>query len=250
MHIDWWTLALQTINVLILVWLLGRFFYQPVVNIIEKRRVEATKLLAEGAAARAAANAEKAGIAAVRQGFAAEREKLLADARMQAEAERDAVLKQAAEAATKLRADGEAGLARDRAAMQEAMVQRASTLAADIARKLLERLPEDVATMSFLNALSQQVQALSPKTRMLLAEAKSADVITAVMPTDPLQAQCRKALEGILGTHAKLTFRCDPSLIAGVEIRSDVVVLRNNWRDDLVQILKELGPDNGQHQTS
>jgi F-type H+-transporting ATPase subunit b len=30
MRIDWWTLALQTANVLILIWLLGRFLFRPV----------------------------------------------------------------------------------------------------------------------------------------------------------------------------------------------------------------------------
>jgi F-type H+-transporting ATPase subunit b len=250
MHIDWWTLALQTINVLILVWLLGRFFYRPLVDIIEKRRVAASKLLAEATAARAAADAEKAGIAATRQGIATEHERLLADARKQAEAERDAMLRKAAEMAAKSRADGEAGLQRDRAVMQEAVLQGAGALAADIARRLLERLPADVATMSFLNALSHQLQAISPQTRALLAAAANAEVITAVPLSDPLQAQCRKALEGILGTQAKLTFRSDPGLIAGVEIRSGAIVVRNNWRDDLAQILKELEADDGQRQTS
>ena len=250
MHIDWWTLALQTINVLVLVWLLGRFFYRPVVDIIEKRRAEAAKLLAEAAAARAEADAEKAGIAATRRGFATEREKLLADARKQAEAERDAMLRKAAELAAKSRADGEAALTRDRAEMQQAMLQGAATLAADIARRLLERLPADLATMSFLDALSHQVQAISAQTRNLLAAAANAEVITAAPLDDPQQAQCRKALEGILGTQAKLTFRCDPGLIAGIEIRSGAIVLRNNWRDDLAQILKELGANDRQRQTS
>jgi F-type H+-transporting ATPase subunit b len=250
MHIDWWTLALQTVNVLVLVWLLSRFFYRPVVEIIEKRRAAAAKLMDEAKAARAAADAEKAGITATRQGFAAEREKLLAEARSQAEAERQTMLKRAEAAAARIRADGEASLARDRAAMQEAMLQRAGTLAADIARRLLERLPAEVATMAFLDALSHEVQALSPQARALLAAAESVDVITPVPLNDPQEAQFRKALKGILATGAKFTFHCDPGLIAGIEIRGDTIVLRNNWRDDLAQILKELGADDGQHQTS
>ena len=34
MRIDWWTLALQAVNVLILVWLLGRFLFRPVMDAI------------------------------------------------------------------------------------------------------------------------------------------------------------------------------------------------------------------------
>ena len=52
MRIDWWTLALQTVNVLVLVWLLGRFLFRPVMDIVAKRR-GGGKLLADAAAARA-----------------------------------------------------------------------------------------------------------------------------------------------------------------------------------------------------
>ena len=38
MRIDWWTLAFQTINVLILIWILSQFLFRPVVAIIEQRQ--------------------------------------------------------------------------------------------------------------------------------------------------------------------------------------------------------------------
>ena len=41
MHIDWWTLAFQTVNVLVLIWILGRFFFRPVADIVAKRQAQA-----------------------------------------------------------------------------------------------------------------------------------------------------------------------------------------------------------------
>ncbi len=38
MHIDWSTLALQTINALVLVWLLARFLFRPVAEIVAERQ--------------------------------------------------------------------------------------------------------------------------------------------------------------------------------------------------------------------
>ena len=35
MTIDWWTLGLQAVNVAVLIWLLGRFFWKPVAAMIE-----------------------------------------------------------------------------------------------------------------------------------------------------------------------------------------------------------------------
>ena len=71
MTIDWWTLGLQTVNVLILVWLLGRFFWRPVAAMIEQRRAAAQRMLAEAEAKRAQATAALAEIERTRAGFAA-----------------------------------------------------------------------------------------------------------------------------------------------------------------------------------
>ncbi len=38
MSIDWWTLGFQTVNVAILIWLLGHFFWKPVAAMIEAER--------------------------------------------------------------------------------------------------------------------------------------------------------------------------------------------------------------------
>ena len=40
MHLDWWTIGLQTINFSILVWLLHRFLYKPVLTMIDARKAE------------------------------------------------------------------------------------------------------------------------------------------------------------------------------------------------------------------
>ena len=38
MTFDWWTLGLQTVNIVILVWLLQRFFWAPIAGMIAERR--------------------------------------------------------------------------------------------------------------------------------------------------------------------------------------------------------------------
>ena len=54
MQIDWWTLGLQTINVLILVWILSRFLFRPVADIVAsaRRRRKAAGRCAEAARGR------------------------------------------------------------------------------------------------------------------------------------------------------------------------------------------------------
>lgn len=249
MHIDWWTLALQTVNVLILVWILARFFYRPVADIIEKRRAAAAKLMSDASDAQKAVDADKAAIAAARAGFAAERDVLLAKARKDADAAKDAVLQQAAAAAAALRTQGEAALAHDRKAMEQAMTGRAGTLAVDIAQKLLETLPPGFATAAVLSGLGAQLAALPQKNRALLAAAARGSglaVVTAAALDAAQQAACRKTIEDFLGAPATLAFQADAALIAGLEIRGEAITLKANWRDDLARIQQNLANDDGQ----
>ena len=45
MEFDWTTFALEVLNFLVLVWLLKRFFYRPVLAMIEARRAENAKMI-------------------------------------------------------------------------------------------------------------------------------------------------------------------------------------------------------------
>ena len=77
MHFDWWTLALQTVNVLVLIWLLGRFFFRPVMNIVAKRQAEANKLLSDAASARHEAAAVRSDAETARAEVGAEQDRLI-----------------------------------------------------------------------------------------------------------------------------------------------------------------------------
>ena len=47
MEFDWTTFTLEIINFLILVWILKRFLYRPILDVIAKRRAGIEKTLAD-----------------------------------------------------------------------------------------------------------------------------------------------------------------------------------------------------------
>src|SRR5277367_5620120 len=102
MTIDWWTLGLQTVNIVILIWLLQRFFWKPIAGMIAQRRVAAQKALADAEAARDKAKLDLVDIDKTRAGFAAERETILTDARATAEHASAAKLAEAGQQAAAL----------------------------------------------------------------------------------------------------------------------------------------------------
>ena len=85
MHLDAWTIGLQTVNFAVLVWLLHRFLYKPVLRMIDTRRAEIQQHYDAVKAAEEQAQARLAAIVSERAGIAAEREAALKTAAAQAE---------------------------------------------------------------------------------------------------------------------------------------------------------------------
>jgi F-type H+-transporting ATPase subunit b len=245
MHIDWWTLALQTVNVLILIWILGRFFFRPVAAIVAKRQEETKKLLTDAALARQQAADARAEADKIRAEIGAERDHLIAEARKSAQAEKQDLLAQASQDVAKLRSEAKAAIAQDRLAAEQAIVGHAGELSVEIARRLLERFPSEIALAAFLEGLCQKVRALAPEAKANFTSATTSDQVIEIVTTAPLSkeesARVRDALKSAFGLELPFAFRADASLIAGIELHSPHAIIRNSWRADLERIREELG---------
>lgn len=242
MRIDWWTLALQTANVLILIWLLARFLFRPVADIVTRRQEEANKLLDDAAGMQRQAEDARADLERARANIVAGRDKAMAEAHTAAESERLALLTRTNEEITKLRAEADAAISRDRIAMEKTLIERTRELSVEIARRLLERVSPMIAAEAFLVGLCQQARALPPqeRTAFMATEADSIEIVTA----SPLNAEeaerIRSAIEEAFAGRRAFAFRSDPAVIAGIELHSRHAVIRNSWQGDLERIHKEL----------
>jgi F-type H+-transporting ATPase subunit b len=252
MHADWWTLALQTVNVLILVWILARFFFRPITDIVAKRQEETKKLFDAAAAARKQAadaygQAEKA-----RAEIAAGRDRLLAEAQKAAQAEKNKLEQEVARDAAKLRRESETAIARDRAAAEKQIMEHASALSVDIARRLLERMPPNFALEAFLTVLCDEIGKLSVDVRTAFLAATT-DRPIEVLTRGPLSERetnrVRDTLMQAFGTELPFTFRGDANVLAGIELHGHNVFLRNSWRADLERIRQELNRERNAKQS-
>ena len=238
MHPDWSTLALQTVNVLVLLWLLQRYLFRPVMAIIAARRQAAETLLAEAAQQRAAAQATAEDFARRAQTSAAEAEQLRAAAQTEAAAERARLLAEARAEIDKLRADAAAALRRDRAAQRHALESEARALAVTIAFRLLSRLPGPAATAAMLARLDADLAALPPE--QLRALAGPLDVVSAAPLSAEEQAACAALLARRIDPSLSLHFGVDPALLAGIDLRGAHAVLRRSWQAELDRIGQDL----------
>jgi F-type H+-transporting ATPase subunit b len=243
MTFDWWTLGLQTVNVLILIWLLGRFFWRPVAAMIEERRARAESLLDQARAKRDAADAALAEITQRRAGFVQEGEAILREARAQAEQARAELLRQAEAEAGAVRAAAQASIEKDRDETERAWAEKAGDLAVSIAAKLATRLDGESVHAAFLHWLVARIEQLPEEVRKGVAAGLPLEAVAA-SPLDAVEQACaREAIGAAFGGRVEITFVSDPSLISGLELRSPHFILKNSWRADLDSILAELTHD-------
>jgi F-type H+-transporting ATPase subunit b len=245
MTIDWWTLGIQTVNVVILVWLLGRFFWRPVAFMIEQRRATAERILADAEAKRIEATAALAEIERTRAGFAQEREAILAAAHEVAERARVARLEEVARQTASLEARAKAAIEKEKVEAEKAWAARSSRLAVDIAARLAVRLDGPAVRAAFLDWLLKEIRGLPEPVRQAAAANGIALEAISATPLDPADQERYRALIGdAFGAHPQIVFKADPALIAGLELHGPHLVMSNSWRADLARILVELTNDN------
>ncbi len=239
MSIDLGTLALQAVNVFILIWLLQRFFWRPVASIIEQRRVAAQAMLDDAAKKQAQAEAEKARAEQVRAGFAQERAAILAAAQAEAAKLHAAAETEAASAAKALEAATRARLGTEAEAERAALRAQAVALGVRIAERLVARLDTPALRAAFLDGTVRELATLPAELR----QSMRALSVTTPAPLPPEeQVACAARLRTALGGgEVAIDFAVNPALLAGLELSGGMLSLRNTWRADLERIQAELG---------
>lgn len=243
MRIDWWTLALQALNVLILVWLLGRFLFRPVMDAIAARQTAVQALLDDAQGAKDRAEAEAQALKARNDGFLADASARRAEIQTEAEIERQRLLTQARAEASAVVEQGHATIDAEHSRLAAQWQEKAGSLAASMTGALLGRLPPEQTMRGMVEALKARLTDLSDAERRSLAAATSITIATPAPLEADLQDDVLHALKGRLPDTLVPGFTVDPDLIAGVELRTPHIVVRNSWRADLDAMIASLNED-------
>ncbi len=242
MHLDAWTLALQTVNFAILVWLLRRFLYRPVLRMIDRRKGEIDKQFAEAEAALSEAKVKLAAVEGERDGLAAERAAVLKAAAEAAAAASETLRARAERDAAALLEGGRRTLAEERGQALKDARAAALDLGADIARRLAGDVPPELRAEAWLGRIERHLAGLAPDRRRELLGDSTATVrvVTAIELPEPVKTAWRARLVAALGGTPAIEFDVDPSLVAGADLHLPGAVLRYSWRSSLDAIRTEL----------
>ncbi len=223
MALDWWTLALQVFNFLVLVWLLQRFLYRPARRVIEERRAREEAALTEARRLQEEAAAKEAELEARAKALEAERAKLREAMRGEIESERERIMDEARREAAELLAGTRKTLEEERRRLLEGLKAEIAALATDLARRILEELRGPLLDEVFFARLERHLLDMAEAERRELlgaaeGEAARLRVVTATPAGEKRRRDWRNRLERIFGAALTLDFAEEPALVAGVEL--------------------------------
>ena len=238
MELNWTTFALEIINFLILVWILKRFFYQPVLEVIARRRAGIEKTRADAQQLQDEA-----------QALRSQYENRLTEWDKERRAAREQLVKEIeAERAQRLQTlSGELAQERERSAiveqrrlenLQRHLEQTALSQGAQFATRLLSLSADSQLQEKLLDLLLQQLDTL-PAARLedlrsgVGAAPDSIGVTSAFTIDKPARGRLEQALGACLGAQLSFQYQEDPELLAGVRITLGAWVLHANLKDEL-----------------
>ncbi|MEX2355992.1 MAG: hypothetical protein WD535_03055 [Thermaerobacterales bacterium] len=252
MIINWYTIFFQIINFMILVFLLRRFLYEPIIAVMDKREQRIVQREKDAAARQEAAAKESRAFRAKTDELQQRTDEILAEARAAAREINYELLEEARREVDNTRRRWHNAFESERETFLHELRRRIGRQAGLIARRCLADLAdaklEDLTWQSFVT----RIGALSEEKRSELRQALAADdyelTIHSAFGTDDdqltvLEAKLHELLPD-LDMPLKLLAKTDPALVCGLELETGGYRLAwsvDGYLDNIEeQILKEL----------
>lgn len=243
MLIDWFTIGAQVLNFLVLVWVMKRFLYKPILDAIDTREARIAAELADADAIKAEARKERDTFKHKNEEFDQQRATLLKKVSDEAQIERQRLLDEARKAADALSARRQETLRNDAHNLNQAIRRRTQQEVFAIARKALT----DLATTSLEERLAavftRRLQEMDSQAKEGFAESlETASEPAVVRSAFDLPAEQRAAIQNALNqtfsAEIRVRFVTEPALISGIELATNGQKVSWSIADYLVSVEK------------
>jgi F-type H+-transporting ATPase subunit b len=246
MLIDWFTVAAQAVNFLILVWLLKRFLYKPVLAAIDEREKRIAGQLQDAEKKKAEASREQTDFLHKNEEFEKQRSALLLEATNAAKTERDILLETARKDSEELRSKLQKGVYDEFENLNRKIGTLAQQEVFSIARKTLADLANVSLEERMTDIFIQRLHDLNDKQReelkaSLHASSKPALVRSAFDLTPPQKTAIESVVKPLIGEETGIDFETRPDLISGIELAANGNKLAWSIADYLTSLTSSVG---------
>ena len=226
MLIDWFTVGAQLLNFLILVWLLKRFLYKPIIEAIDIRERRIAAELADAAAKKIAADKERDEFRSKSKALDEQRGALLAKAADEAAAERERLIAQARSEAAVLRANQESALRHDQMKLNCDIARLAQGEVFAIARKAMADLADAGLEERMGEVFTRRLREMDAKAKESLAAALATGsepaILRSTFEMPPKErSTIQNALNEAFAADVKIRFETGPGALCGIELTAN-----------------------------
>ncbi len=226
MLIDWFTVLAQIVNFLVLVWLLKRFLYKPILSAIDAREKHVVDQLAEAASNKAEAERQLKDLRRKNEVFEQQRDDLLRQAASEARVERRKLIAEAREEADLLRVKRQEMLRNEQLNLNKEIIRRTQQEVFAIAHKALADLAGTKLDQRMAEIFISRLHELSGEERTrLIADFASSSRPATLRSAFGLPESQRTALESaikeVFGKETQVLFETSPDLVSGIELAAD-----------------------------
>ncbi len=246
MLIDWFTVGAQALNFLILVWLMKRFLYKPVLDAVDAREQRIAAAIADADQKRAEATKEREEFQHKNDEFDQQRAARVTQATAEANAERQRLLDDARQAAEALSAKRMEMLRREVHTLTQALGHRTQQEVLAIARQALTDLASTSLEARMAYVFTRRLREMGGEVKAGLAESlKSASepaiVRSAFDLPDEQRSAIQRALNETFSDDVRLRFETAPDLVSGIELTANGQRLAWSIAEYLASLEKAIG---------
>jgi F-type H+-transporting ATPase subunit b len=221
--INWFVVAAQIINFLILVALLKRFLYGPIIKAMAAREERIASQLAAAQQKRQDAEQEEAALRQKIRDIEDQRQERLAQAEREAEAHKQKLFAQAREEVERVQQKWLESVQWQKEAFLENLKQRLVQEIFAISRRVLQELGNQEVEQRLLEVFLERLRQLAPAERQALQDSLQEaggelSVTTAFELPPETRQQITAQLQDLFGQGLALRFHTSGELLAGIEM--------------------------------
>lgn len=246
MLIDWFTVFAQLVNFLILMALLKRFLYKPIMQALKDREAKIARQLEEAREIKAAAERERIEYVEKIERFERQREGLLKQAHDDAAHEREKLIKAARTESDELRSAWQQALQNEQNSLNRELMRNTREEVFAISRKTLADLASVSLEQRICEVFLQRLHTLDDSEKNRLSDAIQASSspiqvrsVFALMPEQ--QSAIKQAVSDVFSVNAEIEFDVDADQISGIELSSNGQKLSWNIAEYLQDFVNSIG---------
>lgn len=225
MLLDWFTIIAQIVNFLILILLLRRFLYGPIIHAMDEREQRITLRLREAQRSQAEAEQAEADYRQLTEDLKGDRERLIHEAKAEADDLRKEMLREARHEVDQAQAAWYRAIQQEKESFLSDLHHRASSQTCAIARQALADLANASLEKHIIEVFLQRIREMAPAEMARISQSVHTSngeftIRSAFEIPQELWSEIEETVREQFSIDSELGYEVEPGLICGIELKS------------------------------